>query len=61
MLCISTKINGLVLTNKVFWPAFGCAQHPKAGQNTQHTFVSLCPQFPILYKPKGERNIQINF
>ena len=21
--------------NKVFWPALGCAQHPKAGQNTQ--------------------------
>ena len=21
---------------KMFQPAFGCAQHPKAGQNTQH-------------------------
>ena len=21
---------------KKFWPAFGCAQHPKAGLNTQH-------------------------
>ena len=21
---------------KVVLPAFGCAQHPKAGQNTQH-------------------------
>ena len=22
---------------KVFQPAFGCVQHPKAGQNTKHT------------------------
>ena len=22
----------------VFWPNFGCAQHPKAGQNTQQLF-----------------------
>ena len=22
---------------KTFWPAFGCAQHPKAGLNTQHS------------------------
>ena len=25
----------------VFRPAFGCAQHPKAGRNTQHTFSLL--------------------
>ena len=23
---------------KVFQPAFGCEQHPKAGQNAQHIF-----------------------
>ena len=23
------------MAKKVFWPALGCAQHPKAGQNTQ--------------------------
>ena len=24
---------------KVFWPAFRCAQHPKAGENTQQLFL----------------------
>ena len=24
----------------VFWPAFWCAQHPKAGQNTQQTITT---------------------
>ena len=23
----------------VFWPVFGCAQHPKAGWNTKHTTI----------------------
>ena len=30
---------------KVVRPAFGCAQHPKAGQNTQHTGHLNCPVF----------------
>ena len=25
------------MAKKMFQPAFGCAQHPKAGQNTQQT------------------------
>ena len=28
-------------SKKVFQPAFGCTQHPKAGQNTQHTSFSF--------------------
>ena len=34
---------------KVFWLAFRCAQHPKAGQNTQHI-----PAFPcnLIISPK---------
>ena len=27
---------------KVFQPAFGCGQHPKAGQNTQHMRSVIC-------------------
>ena len=31
---------------KVFQPAFGCAQHPKAGQNTQQLSIStLCKAY----------------
>ena len=26
---------------KVFWPAFGCTQHPKADRNTQQIFDEL--------------------
>ena len=26
-----------------FWPAFGCAQHPKAGRNTQHPSIGTPP------------------
>ena len=35
----TSKINkkGRKQTKKVFQPAFGCMQHPKAGQNIQHT------------------------
>ena len=29
---------------KVFRPAFGCAQHPKAGQNSQHFCHQIFPQ-----------------
>ena len=29
-------IKGWKLPKKVFWPALGCARHPKAGRNTQH-------------------------
>ena len=27
---------------KVFWLAFGCTQHPKAGQNTQQSDSKSC-------------------
>ena len=29
------------MAEKVVWPAFGCAQHPKAGRNTQHPPCAL--------------------
>ena len=31
----------LKMAKKVFRPAFGCAQHPKAGRNTQQLGVGL--------------------
>ena len=33
-------LKGLKGLKKVFRPAVGCAQHPKAGQNTQQTIVT---------------------
>ena len=36
---MSTRKHGInvqYLYDKMFQPAFGCAQHPKAGRNTQH-------------------------
>ena len=37
---------------KVVWPAFGCAQHLKAGRNTQHT--------PYYFKGKNGKGIKTN-
>ena len=48
--CIHLSTKHWKQLKKVIWPAFECAQHPKAGQNTQqigikeHTF---CLKFPF--------------
>ena len=41
---ITEKVNpkGKKQMKKVLRPAFGCVQHPKAGRNTQQTFVDPC-------------------
>ena len=36
------------MARKVFLPAFSRAQHPQAGQNTQHPSVSLCLQIAAI-------------
>ena len=53
-------VKGLKLTRniengskKVFLPAFGCAQHPKAGQNTQHTWYMFGITAPAPPKPSS--------
>ena len=32
------------MAEKMFLPAFGCEQHPKAGRNTQHSRSLFCVQ-----------------
>ena len=39
---------------KVFWPAFGCAQHPKAGRNTQHECSAIQIMIWIVSKHYSE-------
>ena len=33
----------------MFWPAFGCAQHPKAGRNTQQALVDSLDKLKEVY------------
>ena len=41
--------NSWKTAEKMFWPAFGCAQHPKDGQNTQQVFGGAKRRLFCLY------------
>ena len=49
------ELKSLKTAQKMFWPAFGCVQHLKAGQNTQQarfTFASFSSVFNKMLNPE---------
>ena len=46
------------MADKSSLPAFGCAQHLKTGQNTQHIFVSLSSVCVCVCVCARERDIE---
>ena len=57
----------LKTAKKVFWPAFGCTKHPKAGQNSTTTVRSVVKKkhfsredeiFLALYQKLGNQMVK---